>query len=223
MSFSEVIKATAEVSKAVSEIGSLAGQIKSEFPDLFGKVSNTEGLKGIEGPFDVKAEHPAMFDKVENDIVKHDDYGKAYRIDDELLPNNDYSINGYKYSTDELGRKSSVEGELHLKTHEGRMFIKDSLETIGKGYQELGDDRGHIIGDQFGGSNGLENMIPQKADVNRVAFKNFENQLANEVKAGNSVHVKIDLVYDGASHRPSDIAVQYDINGKQNVRFFSNT
>lgn len=221
--FNEVMKAAAEAGKAVNEVGALTGKTRNEFPDLFRKSGSVEGFKNIENSNPARTEYPSMFEKSENANIKYDDYGKAYRNGDELLPNNDYSINGYKYSTDELGRVSSVEGKLHMKVHEGRMPIRDSLETIGKGYDQIGDDRGHLIGDQFGGANSLENMIPQKSEINRVSFRNFENQLAKEVKAGNSVHVKIEPVYDGISHRPSDLAVQYDINGKQNVRFFTNT
>ena len=62
-----------------------------------------------------------MFEKSETVNIKYDDYGKAYRNGDDLLPNNNYSINGYKYSTDELCRVLSVEGKLHMKVHEGRM------------------------------------------------------------------------------------------------------
>jgi len=221
--FSEVMKAASEAGKAINEVGAFTAKARSEFPDLFRKPGDVEGLKNIESVNPARTEYPSMFEKSETGNIKYDDYGKAYRDGNDLLPNNDYSINGYKYSTDELGRVSSVEGKLHMKAHEGRMPIKDSLESIGKGYEKTGDDRGHLIGDQFGGTNSLENMILQKAEINRVSFRNFENQLAKEVKAGNSVYVKIEPVYDEGSRRPSDLAVQYDINGKQNIRFFTNT
>ena len=223
MMLSEIAKVAVEAAKVAVEVGEAVKHVRNDLPDLFRKSGNVEGLKNIEGQFPVKTEYPSIFEKAETGSVRYDDYGKAYRNGDELLPNNDYSINGYKYNTDALGRVSSVEGKLHIKAHEGRMPIRDSLEAIGKGYQHIGDDRGHLIGDQFGGSNSLENMIPQKAEINRVSFKNFENQLAKEVKAGNSVYVKIEPVYNGVSYRPSDVAVQYDINGKQNIRFFTNT
>ena len=222
LQLSEVMKAAAEAGRAVNEVGAFTGKARSEFPDLFRKSSSVEGFKDIENSNPARTEYPSMFEKSETANIKYNDYGKAHRNGDELLPNNDYSINGYKYSTNELGRVSFVEGNLHIKAHEGRMPIKDSLETIGKGHEQIGDDREHLIGDQFGGSNSLENMIPQKAGINRVSFRNLENQLSKEVKAGNSVYVKIEPVYDGVSHRPSDLAVQYDINGKQNIRFFTN-
>lgn len=48
-----------------------------------------------------------------------------------------YEINGYKYVTDAMGRVESAEGFLQLKTHEGRLTIKDTIQSIGKGFEEL--------------------------------------------------------------------------------------
>jgi hypothetical protein len=152
----------------------------------------------------------------------YDDNGKLYRVGNELHANTTYEMNGYKYKTDDQGRIISAEGTLHLKDREGRLPIKDSIENIGKGDQQEGDDRGHLIGDQFDGSNGLENMIPQDANINRNDFKNFENELAKEVKDGKEVKVKIEPVYDGDSRRPSAIVVTYSIDGEESVRVFPN-
>ena len=54
-------------------------------------------------------------------------------------------------------------------------------------------------------------MIPQDADINRRDFKNFENTLAEKVKDGETVKVKIDPIYEGDSHRPTDILVTYSL------------
>lgn len=151
-----------------------------------------------------------------------DDNGNVYRIENSLIPNNNYELNGYTYTTDAEGRIASVEGVLHMKDREGRLPIRDSIEDIGKGDQKEGDDRGHLIGDQFDGSNGLENIIPQDADINRRDFKNFENALAEKVKDGETVKVKIETIYEGASHRPTDILVTYSINGVEDMRIFPN-
>ena len=152
----------------------------------------------------------------------YDDNGKLYRVDNDLAPNSEYEINDYKYITDDKGRIISVEGKLHMKDREGRLPIKDSLEDIGKGDEKEGDDRGHLIGDQFDGSNGLENMVPQDANINRNDFKNFENELAKEVKDGKEVYVNVEPVYDGDSRRPVAIVVTYSIDGEENARVFPN-
>ena len=152
----------------------------------------------------------------------YDSQGNLYRIEDQLLPNNTYEINGYIYKTDEFGRIISAEGKLHLKGNRGKLPIKDSMDAVGKGDQKEGDDRGHLIGDQFDGSNRLENLIPQDAHINEVDFKNLENELAQEVRAGKEVYVKVEPVYEGNSRRPSAIVVTYSINGVENVRIFPN-
>jgi len=151
-----------------------------------------------------------------------DDNGKLYRIGNELAPNSAYEINGYKYSTDDQGRIMSAEGTLHMKNHDGRLTIKDSIENIGKGDQKEGDHRGHLIGDQFDGSNGLENMIPQDANINRNDFRNFENELAKEVKDGKKVNAKVEPIYDADSRRPDAIVVTYSVNGDESIRVFPN-
>ena len=152
----------------------------------------------------------------------YDDNGEIYRVNDDLAPNAEYEINGYKYKTDENGRIVSAEGTLHMKNREGRRPIKDTIEDIGKGDQKEGDDRGHLIGDQFDGSNGMENMIPQDANINRNDYKNFENELAKEVKDGKEVYMKVEPVYEGESRRPVAILVTYTIDGEESVRIFPN-
>lgn len=170
---------------------------------------------------DEKVENPHQ-EKVDGKTYYYDDNGKLYRVENDLEPNSEYEINGYKYKTDEQGRIVSAEGTLHMKERDGRLVIKDSIEDIGKGDQKENDDRGHLIGDQFDGSNGLENMIPQDADINRNDFRNFENELAKEVKDGKEVKVKIEPIYDGDSRRPDAIVVTYSIDGEESVRVFPN-
>lgn len=154
--------------------------------------------------------------------METDDNGEVYRVGKELLPESQYKLNGYRYETDEQRRIISVEGKLHLKDREERLPIRDSIEDIGKGDQREGDDRGHLIGDQFDGSNGLENMVPQDAGINRIDFKNFENELAREVKEGKDVEIILEPVYDGNSRRPSAIVSTYSIDGEENMRIFPN-
>ncbi len=152
----------------------------------------------------------------------YDDNGDLYRVENDLAPNIKYEINKYKYKTDDQGRIISADGMLHMKNREGRLSIRDSIEDIGKGDQKEGDDRGHLIGDQFDGSNGLENMVPQDANINRNDFKNFENELAREVKDKKNVRVTIEPTYDGDSRRPEAIVVTYFIEDEESVRIFPN-
>ena len=191
---------TSEVEENISE------DIKSIFPNFI----RTECNLDIEYSF------------IDKDRQYYDDNGNLYRTGDELLPNNKYEINGYSYETDDKGRITLVEGILHIKDREGRLTIGDSIETIGKGDQKEGDDRGHLIGDRFNGSNGLENMIPQDADINRKDYRNFENELAKEVKDGKDVYVNIEVIYSEDSRRPEALVVNYSIDGKESTRMFTN-
>lgn len=171
---------------------------------------------------DSKEQENPHQETVDGKTYYYDDNGKLYRVDGDLAPNTKYEINGYIYNTDDKGRIISAEGKLHMKDREGRLPIKDSIEDIGKGDQKQGDDRGHLIGDQFDGSNGLENMIPQDAGINRNDFKNLENALAKEVKDGKDVTIKVEPVYDGDSRRPVAVVVTYTIDGEKSVRVFPN-
>lgn len=153
----------------------------------------------------------------------YDDNGNLYRIDKELLPDSEYTINGYDYKTDEQGRIVEASGQLRLKEHKGYKQIKDSLHDIGKGDEnKKTDEKGHLIGDQFGGKNGLENAVAQDADINKNDYKNLEYKLADHVRAGDDVRVQIEPIYEGDSHRPDAISVTYTINGETSVQIFPN-
>lgn len=58
-------------------------------------------------------------------------------MEQDLLSDAEYKRNGYEYTTDHLGRLFTAEGDLHLKEHDGRLQIKDSIHDIGKGYEKV--------------------------------------------------------------------------------------
>lgn len=151
-----------------------------------------------------------------------DDLGKVYRVGDDLVPDTTYEINGYRYATDSKGRITSSEGLLHLKTHEDRLTIHDTMEKIGKGFQQLFDDRGHLIGDRFDGSAGMENIVAMNAEVNRGAYANIEWRCADALKQGKEVFYKVEPVYEGSSHRPSAFVITDIIDGEETVTFLRN-
>lgn len=159
---------------------------------------------------------------VNNRDERVDDDGNVYRVGNELVPNNEYKINGYEYKTDDKGRIVEAGGKLQVKDHDGYRKIKDSKADVGKGDEKETDDKGHLIGDQFNGSNGLENLVAQDSKINQGDYKNFENQLAQKVNTGSDVRVSIKPEYSGDSHRPDAIVVNYSIDGKQGTRIFPN-
>lgn len=86
------------------------------------------------------------FAELEKELeYKNNDDGMPYRMEQDLLTDAEYKRNGYEYTTDHLGRLFTAEGNLHLKEHDGRLQIKDSIHDIGKGYEKSTDDRGHAI------------------------------------------------------------------------------
>lgn len=151
-----------------------------------------------------------------------DDLGKVYRVGDDLVPDSTYEINGYRYATDSKGRITSAEGMLHLKTHEGRLTIHDTLEKIGKGFEKLLDERGHLIADRFDGSAGMENIVAMNGKVNREAFVKIEDKCADALKLGKEVYYKVEPIYEGSSHRPSAFAITDIIDGEETVTFLRN-
>lgn len=150
-----------------------------------------------------------------------DDNGDVYRVNNDLVADNTYEINGYKYETDDQGRIVSAEGKLRLRNRD-RLIIKDSMENIGKGDEKNTDDRFHVIGDNFNGSNRLENIVAGDSNLNRGEFNRFEESLAKETSKGNEVYMKVEMDYPGNSYRPGSFLVSYSINGEEFVKVFSN-
>ena len=153
-----------------------------------------------------------------------DDNGEVYCVNNDLIPNNTYELNGYKYETDDIGRKISAEGKLQIKDHEGRGEIKVSKAEIGRGDEKATDDRGHIIGDQFNGAGGVGNLVPQDRFENQSGdYWKLEKQLAKEVSDGKDVYMRVDLDYPGNSYRPDSFLISYSINGEEFTTTIFNT
>ena len=98
----------------------------------------------------------------------------------------------------------------------------DSKEAVYKGEQEAGYERGHLIGYQFGGSGGIENLSIMAGEVNHGDFYKLENKLAAAVKDGADVKMKVEPIYEGNSNKPTEYRATYSINGEKDVVVFSN-
>ncbi len=195
-----------------SSLDAYVDDAPADVSDENGKQYNTE-MKGL------LPNNTYVF----NDVTyKTDDNGKIHMVYNsetrsyELLPDNSYEINGYKYQTDCQGRIVSAEGMLRLKNEK-----RDVINTDVKDMKE-GDERGHIIADQFGGSNHIDNLVAMGFDVNRRDYKKFENMCAKEISAGKDVNVSVKLDYDDKTARPSKFTVSYTIDGEQFERRFIN-
>ena len=151
--------------------------------------------------------------------------GKVYRQGNKLLSNITFVIGNVKYQTDDLGRVVRVTFEnLQLKP-EGQVrkaLNHISIEDIGKGFELPGDHKGHIIGDQFCGSNSIANLVPMGQDLNLSKYKKIENIWADAIRNEQIVDGTIEFLYDGVSFRPSRMDITYLIDGLETaVKLFN--
>lgn len=154
---------------------------------------------------------------------KTDDKGRPYRAGDNLNANNTFVRNGYQYTTDSRGRVVSASGTLNINEDgQANRRMSDSIEIIGKGYQKATDDRGHLIGHQFNGSDSLENLVPQTAKINQGNFKRLEAHLAKLVINGYNVTANVVPIFSQHSHRPDAILYFYTVNDNAFTVLFPN-
>ena len=157
-------------------------------------------------------------------ICRTDAAGIVYRINDELVPNITYKLGTVVYQTDDYGRIVKVTfDELTLKDADRpRKVIQNTLSEIGRGYEKVNDDRGHIIADRFNGNNSLANIVSMDSDLNRGEYKAMEDIWAESIKLGKKVSGTIELKYSGKSYRPDVLDVWYDIGEGSIEKVFSN-
>ncbi len=138
----------------------------------------------------------------------------------QLKPNVKYRTGEYNYcyQTDTFARVVKVYVErLFLTKREKR--LKHNTKTLGK---QKGDHAGHLIGDRFGGSAELDNLVSQSALANLSAYKRIENRWAKAINRGKKVSVYISVLYEGSSTRPSGFKVGYIIDKKTFVKYINN-
>ncbi|MEK3886834.1 PrsW family glutamic-type intramembrane protease [Bacillus sp. FSL K6-3431] len=86
------------------------------------------------------------------------------------------------------------------------------------------DDAGHGIGNNLGGigSRNSGNIFPQSLNINRGRFRQFEGLVADEVRAGKDVFVRVTPKYTTGSTRPYEVLYQVRIDGDTISRVFPN-
>lgn len=142
-----------------------------------------------------------------------DDTGQLYKKEGKLLQNNQYVAGSGIYETDENSRITSFEATLE-STPDSERDLDAQKEVGGKDRLE-NDDGGHLIARIFGGASGSENLVPMRNVINRGDYKQFENGCANDLKEGQAVNLKGEIVYPEGSDRPSEIKVVKEVNGKK--------
>lgn len=121
-----------------------------------------------------------------------------------------YKINGYIFETDNLLRIKEISGELRLEalpqnSYQQRL-VRDAMGNAG-------DDAGHLIAARFGGVAERVNLVAMDAGLNRGAYRDWENSLANQLSENRAVSVRIRPIYSGAELRPSHIEASWTIDG----------
>lgn len=141
------------------------------------------------------------------------------------FPNATYELAGTKYKTDELGRviESSFRIDKSYATTPN-LYNRKNITTIGKLKDGMaGDDGGHLLGQQFGGSSTAINVVPMKSSVNRHDYLKLERLWKQAADEGKTVNTKVKLKYDNTkTERPSWIEVNYEIEGEKFTQIFQN-
>lgn len=151
-----------------------------------------------------------------------DDNGQIYRMNNKLLCDRSYTLNGYNYRTDSIGRIVFAEGMLQKKDHDGRGSMTADMRDIGKTHSSSNDERGHLFGDQFNGAGSIGNTVPMNEQLNGVRYRALEQKLAVMVRDNHQVHYAIRPVYHGNSFRPVGFAVDYTVDGEPfSERFYN--
>ncbi len=213
MAWAEVAKVAAEVAKEGAK--ETAKETAKQTAKEVGKSAKAlDARKPIEnlGPMGEKL-------KPIDGLNKQVNLDKRLPSDVSKMKSGVSEVNGYKYTTDKLGRTVTAEGDLKLKPETGRNK-KLQKEAGGKDRLKT-DDGGHMIGRQFGGEGKLD-LVAQDKILNQGPYNRLESKWADALKNGDQVRVKIDAKYSGDSFRPDSFKVNYSINGEKYKVNFSN-
>jgi hypothetical protein len=192
------------------------------------KAASIVKSDGLKGKLSQAVKEPLAesnsYVNVDGDRYRTDDNGKIYQKRNpetgtyEGLPNTSYELNGYHYQTDGQDRIKKAGGVLQERNHEGRPTINDIVDGM-----KENDEKGHLIGDQFNGSNLNGNLVAMDFDVNRSDYKKLEDKLSKYVNEEHkTIEYSIKLKYEGDSTRPTKFVVKYTIDGESFKKTFIN-
>lgn len=145
------------------------------------------------------------------------------------FPNTKYMINNVEYLTDDLGRVIKAKSKITPSNIAGQKYrdsnVQRQMSSL-KGSMP-NDDAGHLIGNQFGGSSNMINLVPMSSSINRQggAFAKIEQQLSKALKENKDVEIEIILKYPtkpNGTQRPEWFEVTYYIDGVKNVELLKN-
>lgn len=142
------------------------------------------------------------------------------------FPNVQYDLGGVTYKTDSWGRVISSEFTIDKNyMSKPNLYNAKDITAIGKLKGGMvGDDGGHLLAQQFGGSSTVLNVVPMKASVNRTGeYKRLEKLWNKAADEGKVVKTKVNLKYGNTNtERPDWIEVKYEINGETFTKLIAN-
>ncbi|WP_027868621.1 DNA/RNA non-specific endonuclease [Eubacterium sp. AB3007] len=157
-------------------------------------------------------------------VTRYDDNGIAYLTETsvkgngntivahsfDLKPNTEIKKGNFSVKTDAMGRPISNK-IVDLQICEGREPLSQHLRDDS---YRVGDQRGHLIADIFGGPASKENIVPQLGEVNQSQFKRVENHIRELKEAGHTVDYEVKSNYVGKDRRPTSAEFKITVDGK---------
>lgn len=137
--------------------------------------------------------------------------GWAKQANGKLEANSAYLLpNGAAYVTDNSGNVKEVTSNLRNILMDRNNYQQSIAGKTGIS----GDQGGHLIAASLGGSGDRINLVPMAKTLNNGSWKAMESELANAVKLGKDVNMKVAVGYPTGSSRPNKFIVTATINGK---------
>lgn len=131
-----------------------------------------------------------------------------------LKPNTTVTKGNYSAVIDQLGRPIlNKVADLQLRP-EGALRKTLSPALKDSSYR-LGDNRGHIIADLFGGPATKDNIVAQLEEINKGQFKEIENLVKRLKTEGHKVDYEVRTNYKGSNKRPSSFEPKITVDGKE--------
>ncbi|MDE5453991.1 DUF4781 domain-containing protein [Bradyrhizobium sp. CSA112] len=154
---------------------------------------------------------------------KADGWNQA--LNGELVPNTDYVVGRYTYTTDEAGRVVEAGGRVRLNRHDRNTHQQGKAAEVG-GIKDAvdGDQGGHLFAAMFDGPGEQINYHPMTRELNGGGgdWYNMEQEWRTALEQNRTVDARIRAEFDGDSKRPAAFRVTFWIDGKKHTRFFEN-
>lgn len=129
-----------------------------------------------------------------------------------LPPNKTFYNNGFKFTTDQLGRPSKAGGFVKFGKSMRNSKLTSKIGNLGL----KKDQGGHLIADKLGGTSRGFNLAPMSRKVNLSSIKKLENLAVKLAKKGRKIYVENEAKYLSDSIRPHKFLYKICIERKTN-------